>query len=196
MEHIRSDESPRRERPRKTHRRRRRSELPRSAPLAPERGWTRAAWQRCVETEALIDLGEWLEATCRESLPETLATDHAFTSSLWTFVETVPFSELGPTSVEERIRRIHRAAVRCLYWALSPALQVPSAPGGVIGFVAEVRDRCGHSRWSLFRLHVEKSRTGSVFLTIGLASELKGHPCCWRTDERTARGRPGAREAF
>jgi hypothetical protein len=129
-----------------------------------------------VESEALIDLREWLEATSG-SLPDTrLATDYAFTSGLWTFIETVPFPESGPTAIAERILRIHCAATRSLYWALSPSLRVPSAPGGAIGFVAMVRDRSCHSPWSLFRMHVERATSGSVFLTLGLAGELKGHP--------------------
>jgi hypothetical protein len=63
-----------------------------------------------VDSEALIELREWLEVECRESLPETIATHYGFTSALWTFVETVPFPETGPTAIEDRILRIHRAA--------------------------------------------------------------------------------------
>lgn len=176
MEHVRIHGSLHREPPRKSARRRRRSELPRTAPLAPERGWTRAAWTRCVDSETLIDLREWLEATRCESVPETIATDYGFTTALWTFIESAPFAEIGPTLVEDRVLRIHRAATRSLYWALSPSLRVPAAPGGWIPFVAKVRSRSCDGPWSMFRLHVERSTAGSVFLTVGLASELQGHP--------------------
>ena len=166
----------RRERPRKASRRRARSEQRRSVPLIPERGWTQGAWERCVETEALIDLREWLEADGCPPLPETFAGGYGFTADLWTFVETLPFAETGPAAIEERVGRVHLAATRALHRTLFPILQVPAAPGGAISFAAPIRSRSCDRPWSLLRLHVEHSWHGPVFLTIGLERELRTHP--------------------
>lgn len=166
----------RRERPRKASRRRARSAERRSAPQVPESGWTPGAWQHCIESEALIDLREWLEVGGCEPLPETFAGGYGFTADLWTFVETIPFAETGPAAVEERVGRIHLAATRALHRTLFPAFQVPSAPGGSLSFSAPVRSRTSDRPWSQLRLHVERSWHGPVFLTVGLENELLTHP--------------------
>ena len=173
---VHGTETLRRERPRKASRRRARSEQRRSVPLVPERGWTQDAWKRCVESEALIDLREWLEADGLPSLPETFGGGYGFTADLWTFVERIPFAEAHPAALQERVGRIHLAATRALQRTLLPIFQVPPAPGGAISFAAPVRSRSCDRPWSLFRLHLERSWHGPVFLTVGLERELRSHP--------------------
>jgi hypothetical protein len=73
------------------------------------------AWDELIDREVLIDLGEWAEALGYEPLAPYRC---AFTSELWTLLERIPFSEIGRTSIDERVRAVHCCASRALERAL------------------------------------------------------------------------------
>jgi hypothetical protein len=146
--------------PTRTHARRSRTRR-RGDPLA-QLDFT--AWDELVDREVLIDLAEWAEARGCEPLAHHRC---AVTGDLWTQLERIPFRQMGRTSLDERVRALHRCASRALKRALLdlPSRRLPLRIG--LDFAAPIVCSPGRSA-SILRLHAVVTFGAPIALVIDL----------------------------
>jgi hypothetical protein len=126
-----------------------------------------------TEREALIDLAEWAEVQDRE-----LPGGHrwGFSASLWTWLETLPWREVGKTDRNERAWTAFGAANRALEGALKAHPEGLPSRGVVVDFATGIPSRSSPSGWAVLRLHAEPSPELQLSITVGLSGDFRSHP--------------------
>jgi hypothetical protein len=133
--------------------------------------WNPSSWKRLTEAELLIDVAEFAAARGREPF-----TRHrcALSRELWSALERAPFSEIGRTALEQRVRQVIRAAEHALERRSGP--DEASSPDWVCDFAAPVRLRAHRGRARMLRLHAERVAPDEPYITIGLPEDFSAHP--------------------
>jgi hypothetical protein len=150
-------------------------------------------WAQCIAGEQLIDLAEWADARRR---PRLSPYSCAFTARLWSFLESIPFSDVPRLAFDRRVEVLYRSAARVLATALR-ALPDP-APSSclLIPFMSPLRARSDQSPMGCF-VHVEHVERERFVVVVGLASESSGIETTLHRPGRSPSGGPsGGRSMF
>lgn len=140
-----------------------------------------ARWTHSVAWEELIDLAEWAQVRSRPCLTRH---PYAFTAPLWSFLESIPFAEIGRSSLDQRIEVLHRSASRALESALAG---IPDGPAGwMIHFTSPLQSRSDGPRRQQFGMHVTFTDRDRFAVVVGLSWEFAA-------ETRGSRVRPGPR---
>jgi hypothetical protein len=130
-------------------------------------------WVHSVAREHLIDLAEWADARSR---PRLTPYPYAFTASLWSYLEAIPFAELGRSSLDRRIEILHRSASRALESALAGIPEPTGSSRLVLHFASPLQSGSGGPRPQQFGIQVEFTSRDRFVVVVGLGSELASKP--------------------
>ncbi len=149
-------------------------------------------WAQCVAGEQLIDLAEWADARRR---PRLSAYPCAFTARLWSFLESIPFSDVTHLTFDRRVEVLYRSAARVLEIALR-GLRDPR-PGSclLIPFMSPLRARSDQSPRGCF-VHVEHVARERVVVVVGLTAETSAIEATLHRPGRAASGPSGERSTL
>ena len=119
--------------------------------------------------EQLIDLAEWAEARSR---PRLTPYPYAFTARLWSFLESIPFAEIGRSSLDQRIELLHRSASRALESALAASPKQGGPARWALHFTSPLQSRSDGPRRQQFGILVTFADRQRFSVVVGLGSEI------------------------